>query len=85
VPLRGSLSRRRGAGADGVSSKPVAKYRSADAPCGYRSADFDLRVADLHYRDLCEWAVGRNAAAGWDSGEEEHGRVTTGGNGRMPE
>ena len=42
---------------------------------GYRSEDLDLRVADLHYRDVCEWAVGRNAAAGWDEGEE-HGRVT---------
>src|SRR6266536_1482401 len=42
---------------------------------GYRSEDVDLRVADLHYRDVCEWAVGRNAAAGWDEGEE-HGRVT---------
>ena len=30
---------------------------------GYNSSDFDLRVADLHYRDVCEWAVGRNAAA----------------------
>ncbi len=34
---------------------------------GYRAQDWDLRVADLHYRDLNEWAVGRNAAAGWDS------------------
>src|SRR5262245_53934169 len=37
---------------------------------GYRSDDFDLRVADLHYRDVCEYAVGRNAAAGWDEAEE---------------
>ena len=34
---------------------------------GYRAQDWDLRVADLHYRDLNEWAVGRNAAAGWDA------------------
>ena len=33
---------------------------------GYRAQDWDLRVADLHYRDLSEWAVGRNAAAGWE-------------------
>lgn len=35
--------------------------------------DFDLRLGDLHYRDVCEWAVGRNSAAAW---EEEGGRVT---------
>ena len=34
---------------------------------GYRAQDWDLRVADLHYRDLNEWAVGRNSAAGWDA------------------
>ena len=34
---------------------------------GYDADDPDLRVADLHYRDVCEWAVGRNAAAGWDA------------------
>jgi hypothetical protein len=42
----------------------------------YRSGDFDLRVADLHYRDVCEWAVGRNAAASWDAGEDHAQRVT---------
>jgi hypothetical protein len=42
----------------------------------YKSDDFDLRVADLHYRDVCEWAVGRNAAAAWDGAEAESGRVT---------
>jgi hypothetical protein len=43
---------------------------------GYRTDDFDLRVADLHYRDVCEWAVGRNAAAGWDAGEDQAKQVT---------
>jgi hypothetical protein len=42
----------------------------------YRSEDQDLRIADLHYRDVREWAVGRNAAAGWDAGEDAAGRVT---------
>jgi len=42
----------------------------------YHSADTDLRLADLHYRDVCEWAVGRNAAAGWDAGEEAAGHVS---------
>ena len=43
---------------------------------GYNSNDLDLRVADLHYRDVCEWAVGRNAAASWDAEEERAERVT---------
>jgi len=42
---------------------------------GYQAADWDLRVADLHYRDICEWAVGRNAAAGWDPAEASAGIV----------
>jgi hypothetical protein len=42
---------------------------------GYRAADWDLRIADLHYRDVCEWAVGRNAAAGWDPAEQSSGIV----------
>ena len=37
---------------------------------GYNSSDLDQRVADLHYRDVCDWAVGRNAAAAWDAEEE---------------
>ena len=43
---------------------------------GYRAPDWDLRVADLHYRDVREWAVGRNAAAGWDASEDGAGIVT---------
>ena len=42
----------------------------------YRSDDFDLRVADLHYRDVCEYAVGRNSAAAWSADEDAAGRVT---------
>jgi hypothetical protein len=42
----------------------------------YKSGDLDLRTADLHYRDLCEYAVGRNAAASWDASEEDAGLVT---------
>jgi Helicase conserved C-terminal domain len=37
---------------------------------GYRAQDWDLRIADLHYRDMREWAVGRNAAAGWDAPQD---------------
>jgi len=43
---------------------------------GYRSKDWDLRIADLHYRELNEWAVGRNAAAGWDALEGDTRSVT---------
>ena len=43
---------------------------------GYRAQDWDLRIADLHYRDLSEWAVGRNAAAGWDAIEGNNHGVT---------
>ena len=43
---------------------------------GYRAQDWDLRIGDLHYRDLNEWAVGRNAAAGWDAAEGIRHRVT---------
>jgi hypothetical protein len=32
----------------------------------YGSADEDLQIADLHYRDIEEYAVGRNAAASWE-------------------
>jgi hypothetical protein len=42
----------------------------------YRASDFDLRTADLHYRDVCEWAVGRNSAAAWDEAEDRARRVT---------
>jgi hypothetical protein len=51
-------------------------FRARRDISGYRSDDLDLRVADLHYRDVCEWAVGRNAAASWDAGEAGSGRVT---------
>ena len=43
---------------------------------GYRAQDWDLRIADLHYRDMREWAVGRNAAAGWDTSESSANGVT---------
>ena len=43
---------------------------------GYRAEDDDLRIADLHYRDISEWAVGRNAAAGWNLAVEPDIHVT---------
>lgn len=41
---------------------------------GYRSEDPDLRLADLHYRDVREYAVGRNAAANWHVDEDRRVR-----------
>jgi hypothetical protein len=32
---------------------------------GYRLDDEDVRIADLHYRDVAEYAVGRNTSAAW--------------------
>jgi len=43
---------------------------------GYRAHDWDLRIADLHYRDMSEWAVGRNAAAGWEASDAQVNGVT---------
>ncbi|MBU6418531.1 MAG: DISARM system helicase DrmA [Proteobacteria bacterium] len=43
---------------------------------GYRAQDWDLRIADLHYRDMREWAVGRNSAAGWDASEDSANDVS---------
>lgn len=43
---------------------------------GYFSTDWDRRIADLHYRDVCEYASGRNTAAGWDAAEEAAHKVT---------
>ena len=40
---------------------------------GYRLDDEDLRIADLHYRDVAEYAVGRSTSAGWAS--ENGGKV----------
>jgi hypothetical protein len=40
----------------------------------YGSDDEDQRIADLHYRDEAEYAVGRNSSAGWD-GPDEFGVV----------
>ena len=43
---------------------------------GMRTLDDDLRIADLHYRDVEEYAVGRNVAADWGRDEEAVGLVT---------
>jgi hypothetical protein len=43
---------------------------------GVDSPDEDHRVSDLHYRDVCEYSVGRNSAAAWPAAEEQGGKVT---------
>src|SRR5262249_30551204 len=53
-----------------------AGFRPRRDLSGHGAQDWDLRIADLHYRDVCEWAVGRNAAAGWDPAEDQAGKVT---------
>ena len=40
---------------------------------GYGSKDPDAALADLHYRDVAEYAIGCNTSAGWKTNEE--GRV----------
>jgi hypothetical protein len=42
---------------------------------GMKTKDGDLQLADLHYRDIREWAVGRNSAAGWHSPEDAEATV----------
>ena len=52
-----------------------AGFRPRRDLSGMTSNDPDLQIADLHYRDVCEWAVGRNAAAAWPHDEEAAGDV----------
>ena len=42
-----------------------AGFRARYDLSGLGAADEDLQTADLHYRDVEEYAVGRNAAASW--------------------
>jgi hypothetical protein len=42
---------------------------------GYRLDDEDVRIADLHYREVAEFAVGRSTSAGWS--KEVNGKVTS--------
>jgi hypothetical protein len=39
----------------------------------YESDEFDLRLGDLHYRDIREYAVGRNTSGGWDETHSQDG------------
>ena len=44
---------------------------------GLQSSDWDERIADLHYRDLAEYAVGHNTSADWERDGEACTRVAT--------
>ena len=46
-------------------SCPAGFHPRADLST-YGSNDDDLRLADLHYRDVHDYGVGRNTSAGWD-------------------
>lgn len=37
----------------------------------YEAADFDERLADLHYRDVCSYAVGHNTSGDWHAADED--------------
>jgi hypothetical protein len=54
-------------------SCPAGFHPSADLST-YQSGDADLRLADLHYRDVHSYGVGRNTSAGWE--ETSDGPVT---------
>jgi hypothetical protein len=43
-------------------ASPIVARRNLS---GYSSDDLDLRIADLHYSDTCEYAVGHNCSADW--------------------
>jgi len=51
-----------------------AGFHPRDDKSTYLSDDFDLRLGDLHYRDVCEYAVGRNSSGGWDERFDENGQ-----------
>lgn len=40
----------------------------------YESDEFDLRLGDLHYRDVCEYVVGRNTSGGWNEPRDDSGQ-----------
>lgn len=42
---------------------------------GIDSDDWDERLADLHYRDIADYAVGHNVAAEWETKERKCSRV----------
>ena len=50
-------------------------FENRDDRASYDATDFDERLADLHYRDVCSYAVGHNTSGDWASPDAER-RVT---------
>jgi hypothetical protein len=53
-----------------------AGFERRDDRASYDAVEFDERLADLHYRDVCSYAVGHNTSGDWAPPDAE-GRVTT--------
>jgi len=51
-------------------------FEPNDDRASYNSADFDERLSDLHYADVCSYATGHNSSGDWDAANSER-RVTT--------
>ena len=54
----------------------VDGFAPRDDRASYDASDFDERLADLHYRDVCSFAVGHNTSADWCV-LDERGRIVT--------
>lgn len=50
-------------------------FAHRDDRASYEATDFDERLADLHYRDVCSFAVGHNSSADW--AEPNKGELVT--------
>ena len=51
-------------------------FEQRDDRASYDASDFDERLADLHYCDVCSYAVGHNTSGDWAAPNAE-GHVTT--------
>ena len=51
-------------------------FERRDDRASYDADGFDERLADLHYRDVCSFAVGHNTSGDWAAPDAE-GRVTS--------
>jgi hypothetical protein len=51
-------------------------FENRDDRASYDAMDFDERLADLHYRDVCSYAVGHNTSGDWALPDAER-RVTS--------
>ncbi|KAB7786367.1 DISARM system helicase DrmA [Methylorubrum populi] len=48
-------------------------FAARDDRASYNASEFDERLADLHYRDVCSYAVGHNTSGDWAAPESEGG------------